>query len=237
MTDGDPAFLRRLYDAQLPFLGRVRRNPRFDPWVAVGRAEMDLDWWRLVLTAHRGGSRRWVTQFRYIVQEAPGGADDAGGWDFPDVFTDASGRGGAACWAGRWLARAWPDWASLDSPGSSTTFIELLAVWMAVTTWAPCWSGRSVRIHVDNLGAVSAWRHRSSRAPRVMAVIRAIVLCLEQREVQRVHLVWLSSESNVVADGLSRMQDFDAPPRQFLVNHGLGRRYAVSEESLAASQR
>jgi len=140
----------------------------------------------------------------------------------PDVIvhTDASSSFGfGGWWDSAWFAGSWPDAMRLSSQGSSTLFLELSAILLAVAVWAPLWRGRVVHLYTDNRGAVEAWRARSSQSDRPMAVIRLIALLLIKYGVGLFRLYWLSSEDNFVADSLSRLQNPSLPYPPELASH------------------
>lgn len=191
------AFLRRLFTTAYPNVPHTRW--RHYLWQRLpAAATLDISWWTSVVagaSAH-GYPLRWFTR-------PP-----------PDivVHTDASGHGlGAWSNTGDWLACPLPPHWNLDSDGSSTTFIELAAVYLAVVTWAPSWQNLVIQINCDNQGAVECWRKRGSRAERPMSVIRAIASLLAFHHVGHLTFSWLDTVTNSTADILSRLQVDEDP--------------------------
>jgi hypothetical protein len=133
-----------------------------------------------------------------------------------EVFTDASSTGYGCFWESNSYAHGlWPAQVALASAGSSTVFIEMCAIHIALVLWGPSWRGKSVLIHCDNLGVVQGWAKRRSRTDRVHAVIRLIVQSLIVCGVKSLDIVWIPTASNVIADHLSRLQAEDSIPSAF----------------------
>lgn len=187
------AFLRSFYDLLRGFK-RTRRGPR-GPWIRLSaRAKADLKWWFQVANAVPALSIALALfcdpLFSVLVHT------DASGWGF-----------GGWNSSGDWFAGEWPWDLGLEADGSSTAFIELCAVLVAVRLFAGDWEGRVVQVMCDNMAGVQAWASRSSGKARVMEVIREIALELIKWRVGDLRLVWLSTTANSVADFLTRSQD------------------------------
>ena len=88
------------------------------------------------------------------------------------LFTDASKRGVGAHTGDQYFSGNWPAGVSLESPLSSTAFIEIAVVAMALEVWGPQLRGKHVLIWCDNQAAVKAWTAGRSASPRRYDVIR-----------------------------------------------------------------
>jgi hypothetical protein len=153
------------------------------------------------------------------------------GWFHPKltadvvVHTDASGSGFGGWSDEVWFAGTWPDDYRLGTNGSSTAFIELYAVLVAVRLWAPLWRGKVVRIFCDNAASVYAWTKKSSKCVRVMGVLRSLAGVCISCGIDLLCLKWIDTKSNHVADMLSRAQGI--PSESDLSKQGLRVRWPV----------
>ena len=120
------------------------------------------------------------------------------------LYTDASGSWGFGAYYGaeqRWLQGKWTD----DQAELSIEYKELYAVVAACLTWGHHWSSMRLRIHCDNAAVVACIRSGTSRAPRLMPLLRSLVMiCARQNFVLSAEHV--AGRTNVIADALSRGQ-------------------------------
>lgn len=190
------AYIRNLYNLLAAFLHHHGRRAR-RMWVRyTPPVRADLVWWSTRLRDHHTSVRRF---------------DEITTLDI--VFaTDASGTGFGAVWSQHFSYGQWPPGAALESDESSTTFIELCAVDLAVEMWGHLWAGAAVLCFCDNQGAVSSWRKRTSPSPRCLSVIRNLITNMHRFGIASLTLQWIPTEANVIADRLSRVQVTPSSP-------------------------
>ena len=176
-------FTRRLLDAALT---ATRPGHRVRITAALRR---DLQWWLVFLP-------RWNGTFPLIPPRR----------QEPDltVFTDSSGRAGAAVQNDRWVALTWPPDATAAA-ACSMTWLEMLPVLAAMLVWSGEWRGRRVRLYCDNMGVIAIWRRGWSHNSLLMDAIRHL-LFLSAAAGCVLELAYIPSADNTVADALSRGQ-------------------------------
>lgn len=122
------------------------------------------------------------------------------------VCTDASSLFGlgAVCSNGQFFRVKWTDlW-----PGTTSVdiyFGEMLAVWLALSIWAPILNTHTAHLWVDNkcvVAALTSFKAKSERAS-LNYFIRDLVLDCNRNKV-RFRCQYIASEDNVFADALSR---------------------------------
>lgn len=127
--------------------------------------------------------------------------------------TDASGTVGiGGHWEDEWFAFSWTD-AQLSSLShfspfsslSSSSFIELLAIAVALSIWGPTWHHSHARVLCDNQGAVAALASRTSPQPSLSRLLRHIT-SLEMTHHLTLSATYLPGPQNALADALSRGQ-------------------------------
>ncbi len=93
----------------------------------------------------------------------------------------------------------------------STQLMEIFPIAVALCIWGHLLQNKKVIFHCDNLSVVKCINKQSSKCPRIMAVIRFIVLkSLEHNILMRsAHIIGIT---NVYCDQLSRgrIQEFKA---------------------------
>ena len=191
------AFIQRLFPAAYP--------PTPDPrqWRFMSRRlnagmRADLAWWRSIEARAASFTRAFASFAPFVPQVI--------------VHTDASTSGfGAWTSEGFWIAGAWPSGYSLTDAGTSTLFLEIAAVFMAVSTWSHLWRSKDILFRCDNLGVSQAWNSRSSHAEKPMEIIRSLVSLLIASGVGHFSITWLSTTENFIADTLSRLQNPSLP--------------------------
>ncbi|XP_053143522.1 uncharacterized protein LOC128341261 [Hemicordylus capensis] len=179
------AFLRRICDLTMGL-----RAPHHRVRVTEG-VRADLSLWESFLAGYNG-----VTFWR---QEQLLEAD-------LQVHSDAAGGAGFGLYfRGRWCAAPWPrDWFERGVT-RDLTFLELFPIVVAVHIWAEEFADSSVRFWCDNQAVVQVVNSQSSRSPRVMVLVRALVLqCLRANILFRSRHV--PGIRNDIADALSRFQ-------------------------------
>ena len=176
------AFLRRLIDLTCG----VKES-----WHKIrlsSGAKYDLVMWSVFLKGFNGVSiipdQMWV------------GEDDI------ELYTDASGTGFGGYFAGKWFQGRWP--GDLGS-SRSIAWLEFFPILVAVYVWGHLLAGKRVVLRSDNQSVVTIINKQTSKCPRIMKLVRAMVLrCLKYN-------LLLSSRHipgrfNTIADSLSRFQ-------------------------------
>lgn len=124
------------------------------------------------------------------------------------LYTDSAGAIGFGCgcyFKGRWVYYEWPvEWENHDII-RDITFLELAPIVLSVMLWGEELSCHKVQFHTDNIALVSILNTQSSRSPRIMFLIRKLVLMLMQYNIifKAKHI---SGIDNGIADALSRKQ-------------------------------
>ena len=157
MVFGGRVFLRRISDSI-----NLLKGDNHKMKLTAG-IHADISWWQSFMSPFNGKS---MLLDRQHIQS---------------VFTDSCIQAAGGIYEGVWF---YIDWG-LDWPLMSHLHInskEILAAFMAVCRWAPCWRNKRIYIHSDNVTAVSAINKGTSRNPFVMACLR--------------HLFWLSATYN-----------------------------------------
>ncbi len=176
---GGRAYLRRVLDAMRPL--RVAHHKIRIP----EDMRDDLRWWDEFLVVFNGV--RWFRPTSH----------------WPNVYVDASLRGGGMAWQGDW---AFIDWSS-ETPALAEAHInikEIMVITMAVRRWAPFWRNASVTIHTDNMTAKAAVNKGTVRCKSAMAFVREIFwwATLFGFKIKAVHIPGVR---NTLADAISRL--------------------------------
>ena len=121
-----------------------------------------------------------------------------------DLFTDAAaGVGFGAYFKGKWLQGRWSSDIIQNPP--SIAFLELFPILVALLCWAPLLSNSKILFHTDNMAVVYIINKQSSPCPRIMHLLRLMVLeCLKYNVCFRA--VHVPGVFNDIADSLSRFQ-------------------------------
>ena len=117
------------------------------------------------------------------------------------MYTDASFMAGAGFFGRRWFIVKYPEaWHEYG-----ITFLELYPIVVAVSLFGHCLRNKRVVFHTDNQAVVYIINKQTSRSPRLMRLVRQLVLlCLGYN----LHFgaVHVPGVSNCMADSLSRLQ-------------------------------
>ena len=82
------------------------------------------------------------------------------------VFTDSCTQAAGGIYEGDWFYIDWGlDWPLVSHLHFNSK--EILATFLAVCRWAPCWRNKRIYIHSDNVTAVSAINKGTSKNPFV----------------------------------------------------------------------
>ena len=131
------------------------------------------------------------------------------------LYTDASNIGLGGFW---YSDRIWwteaisrvPSTQAFASPYDHTTtstfdinIYELKAILIALQTWGPHWSRKSIIVSTDSATAQSGLRRFTLKDPSENEVLRQILLLAAKHDIVLIPR-WISGISNTLADALSR---------------------------------
>ena len=178
------AFCRRLIDATCNL-----REPHHHTRVTKNMRE-DLKLWLLFLE-NFNGTTVMLDKFWYSNADLELFTDSAGGIGFGVYFNK------------KWAQSLWPtEWVQ-KGICSDITFLELFPVVAALYIWQSDLKNKKILFHVDNQAVVTIINKKSSKSPRVMGLVRKMVLvCLEANIL--IKSEFLPGYLNVLADSLSR---------------------------------
>ncbi|XP_046337870.2 uncharacterized protein LOC124119423 [Haliotis rufescens] len=122
------------------------------------------------------------------------------------LFTDAASTVGfGAYYNGNWANGLWPrEWVE-DGSTRDMTLLELFRIVLSVCLWGTAFANRKVLFFCDNQVVVSIINKQSSKAPRIMSLIRQLVLQgLKHNILFKAR--YITTHDNIIADALSRFQ-------------------------------
>lgn len=123
-----------------------------------------------------------------------------------ELYTDASGGNGFGIYFnGNWAHGTWPkQWQDI-SLTRNITFLELFPVVVALYIWGHVLENKRLLFHVDNEAVVYIINKQTSKDPRVMRLLRNLVLLTLKFNIifKAVHI---EGRNNSVADAISRCQ-------------------------------
>ena len=125
-----------------------------------------------------------------------------------ELYTDASGSVGfGGYFRGQWFQGRWPPHMQLHRErGISIEWQELFPIVVACAIWFPHFSGKRVQFWCDNESVVAIINSGHSKAPRIMDLLRFLVL-ISMKHNFFVRARHVPGVSNEIADALSRFQD------------------------------
>lgn len=123
-----------------------------------------------------------------------------------NLFSDSAGgkeKGFGIFFDNRWAQACWPSsWVNSDIL-TDITFLELFPVVVALNIWGELLRNKRILFHVDNQAVVAIVNKKSSRSPRVMSLVRKLVLdCLKYNIL--IKCEHIPGVMNKVCDALSR---------------------------------
>jgi hypothetical protein len=190
-------FLTRVVSYGRAFLSRgvaLLRGSKKRRLVRLGSEfRKDLHWWSNFLPRWNGCSLlsalKWSSLANSVIQ------------------TDASQAGAGAFFEGRWFSFPWQaehKRAAFRGKTLSMPYLELLAIVIALHTWAEQLKGRCVILQSDCLPVVQAVRKMYSSDPHLASLIRslAMVQCFSNFYIFITHI---TTNNNIYADPLSRL--------------------------------
>lgn len=153
----------------------------------------DLSMWRVFLTSWNGRS--------FFLDSFLTAAPDL------ELYTDAAGTVGfGGYFDGKWFQGRWPHHLLINkSTGISIEWQELFPIVIACALWHPHFSGKRLQFWCDNESVVAIINSGHSKAPRVMDLVRFLVL-ISMKHNFLVRARHVPGVSNAIADALSRFQ-------------------------------
>ena len=124
-----------------------------------------------------------------------------------ELFTDAASTVGfGGYFNGKWFQGRWlPHMLLSREKGISIEWQELFPIVVACAIWYPHFTGKRLQFWCDNEPVVAIINSGHSKAPRVMDLLRFLVL-ISMRHNFFVRARHVPGASNVIADSLSRFQ-------------------------------
>lgn len=123
------------------------------------------------------------------------------------LYTDAAGSIGFGGYlAGQWFQGRWLPEQKLDcNTGISIVWQELYPIYLACRLWGSQWTSKRIVFFCDNESVVQILNQKTSKSPKIMDLLRPIVLCTLQNNFTFTskHVRGLD---NGIADSLSRFQ-------------------------------
>ena len=116
------------------------------------------------------------------------------------LYTDASGFGLGGCYGGKWFSVP-----IANKHNYSISFLELLAIVVAVFSWGDEWCDKQVILYTDNEAIVQIWTTGSCKCKDIMSLIRLLFFFLAKRNINLM-IFHIAGKSNIYADSLSRLQ-------------------------------
>jgi hypothetical protein len=123
-----------------------------------------------------------------------------------ELFTDIAGwkgRGFGIYFGWKWAQACWPtSWHNSDIL-SDITFLELFPVVVALNIWGTDLKNKKILFHIDNMSVVIIINKKSSKFPRVMTLVRRLVLASLDYNIL-LKAEHIDGHLNCLADSLSR---------------------------------
>lgn len=152
-----------------------------------GGIRADITWWQNFMASFNGRSM--------LLDQQP----------ITSVFTDSCNIACGGSFEGDWFYVNW----DLDWPFVANLHInskEILAVFLAVCRWAPCWRNKRICIQSDNRFTVASINRGTSSNPFIMWCLR-ILFWLSATYNFHLKARHIRGASNIVADGISRLHE------------------------------
>lgn len=178
---GGRVFSRRIIDT-------INRLKADDHKIRLsGSIRADISWWQSFIASFNGRSM--------LLDHQP----------ISSVFTDSCDIAAGGIFNGDWFYFNW----ELDWPLVANLHInskEVLAVFLAVCRWAPCWRNKRICIQSDNMVTVATINKGTSRNPFLMACMR-LMFWLSATYNFHIKARHIPGLSNMVADSISRLHE------------------------------
>jgi len=122
------------------------------------------------------------------------------------LYTDASGAlGFSAYYDGRWTQGAWGSHFLAERRAQNIAFLELFPICVALSIWGHELRSKRIILHCDNMGIVQVVNKQTAKCPRIMSLLRFLVLkCLQCNILFRAEHI--PGHKNSISDALSRFQ-------------------------------
>lgn len=153
----------------------------------------DLAMWRVFISKWNGRS--------FFLESSTTPAPDL------ELYTDAASTlGFGGFFRGKWFQGHWPPHMCLDKDrGISIEWQELFPIVVACAIWHPFFTGKRLQFWCDNESVVTIINSGHSKAPRIMDLVRFLVL-ISMKHNFLVRARHVPGVSNEIADALSRFQ-------------------------------
>ncbi|XP_057312156.1 uncharacterized protein LOC130653651 [Hydractinia symbiolongicarpus] len=172
-------FLRRLIDLSTTV------SSLYHHISVTSESRKDIEWWLNFLPSWNGMA---VIQTSFLTSESL------------NMFTDASMSGLGGFYNGKWFSIPFS-----NTNNYSITFLELLAVVIAVHSWGEKWSDTQVIIFTDNEAIVRIWSTGSCKCEHIMKLVRLLFYFTANHNINLL-MRHICGTSNIYADLLSRLQ-------------------------------
>ena len=186
---GGRVFSRRIIDT-INMLKAAHHKIRLS-----GNIKADISWWQSFMATFNGRSM--------LLDHQP----------ITSVFTDSCDMAAGGIYNGDWFYLNW----ELDWPFVANLHInskEVLAVFLSVCRWAPCWRNKRICIQSDNSVTVAAINRGTSKNPFLMACLR-VMFWLSATYNFHIKARHIRGISNFLADAVSRLHE---PGKYMLVS-------------------
>jgi hypothetical protein len=193
----------RLYLTHLYHAWRFAKRYAFSPSaVSASGMRSEVSWWLRLFKSDSVLAERSLHQRARV------------SYDF--FATDAStiwGMGGF--FGGKFFSKSWAALALIKQPAGyfpdltdetgtgHINYLELFAVYWALAMWGKHMAGRIIVLHVDSMVALHCLRKLATSSLIFVPLLQAITELLLRYDL-RLHLTYISSAANVLADLLSR---------------------------------
>ena len=189
VTPGRP-FLRRLYD-----LTKGVTKPFHHIRLTHG-TKHDLKMWENFLIHYNGKS--FIHDSITVTSETI------------HLYTDASMTAFAGTFGDAWIHGLWPPSWQVHN----INILELYPIFALIKVFGTKLAYSSIVFHCDNLAIVTIINKQSSKCPKIMSLIRPLVLELLKHNI-RFTSQHIPSVRNTICDDISRTQDITAIPARF----------------------
>ena len=125
-----------------------------------------------------------------------------------EFYTDSAGgrgKGFGIYFQGEWAHAQWPIQWIEEGLLSDITYLELFPVLVALMIWGDRLRNQRILFHIDNQAVVTIMNKKSSKSPRVMHLLRKLVLLTLKYNIL-IRGKHIFGRTNLIADAISRSQ-------------------------------